>query len=230
MVWLRNSSLNCIKFYCKLWNFRYVWRSVNTNDNYGTIVWKRNLYHTDLIICMTHWKIGHMCRCVGISNKDRDTASWFVNTLCKKASITTNITSVGRKPSFWHHNNVSCTTQFRCKWMKFVKISSKRTYVFMQDKKKSTGILQHYWKLKWWSNLSYQHYYYRIPLLSLVSLSELNIWSNSAADKLATSIFFLRLLNCLMTSFILKGGLRMSLFSLMSFDRFSFVGSVVFFL
>ena len=26
----------------------------NNNNNYFTIVWKLNLYHTDLIICMTH--------------------------------------------------------------------------------------------------------------------------------------------------------------------------------
>ena len=40
---------------------------------------------------------------------------------------------------------------------------------------------------------------------------------------------FLRLLNCLMTSSILKGGLRMSLVSLMSSDRFSLVGLLQFF-
>ena len=62
-----------------------------------------------------------------------------------------------------------------------------------------------------------------------MSLPELNILSNSAADKLTTSILFLRLLNCLMTSSVLKGGLRMSLFSVMSSDRFSFVGLLLFF-
>ena len=45
-----------------------VWWSVNSNYNKGRIVWKRNLYHSDLIICKTQWKIGHMGRCVTISD------------------------------------------------------------------------------------------------------------------------------------------------------------------
>ena len=68
MVRLRSWWQNFIQFYCKLRNFWCVWCSVSTNNNYGTIVWKRNPYHTNLIICMTHWKIGHMCRCVTISD------------------------------------------------------------------------------------------------------------------------------------------------------------------
>ena len=92
---------NFIQFYCELWNLWFVWWSVKTNNNYGTIVWKRNLHHTYLIICMTHWKFGHMGWCVTISNKHRDTTC-FVSTICMKAGVTLNImTSVGREPCLW---------------------------------------------------------------------------------------------------------------------------------
>ena len=70
--------------------------------DYGTIVWKRNPYHTKLIIWMTHWKIGHLCRCVTISHKHRDAATRFLSTVCMKARVSLNITKgVGRKPRFW---------------------------------------------------------------------------------------------------------------------------------
>ena len=68
MVRLRNWWQNFLQFYCKLWNFWFVWWSVNTNNNYATIVWKRNPYHTKLIICMTHWKIWpHVSMCNNLS-------------------------------------------------------------------------------------------------------------------------------------------------------------------
>ena len=88
-------------------------------------------------------------------------------------------------------------------------------------------MLQHYWKLKRWSSLSYKQYYYWILLLSLENLPVCNIWWKSADDKLTTSILFLLLENCLMTSSIFKDGLRMILFSLTSSDIFSFVGFLV---
>ena len=50
---------NCIEFYCKLVKFLFLWWSVNTNNNYGATVLKQNLYDTDLITCMIHWKNGH---------------------------------------------------------------------------------------------------------------------------------------------------------------------------
>ena len=99
---------NFIKFYCKLLHFWFLWLSVNTNNNYGAIVGNRNPSHTKLIICMTHWKIGHMYRCITISDKHRDTAYWFVSTV--SLNITT---SVGKKPRFWQHNNVSDTSATR---------------------------------------------------------------------------------------------------------------------
>ena len=71
MVSLWSSWQNLIKFNCKLGNFWFVWWSVNINNNYGRIAWKRNLHHTCLIICRTHCKIGHMGRCVTISDKHR---------------------------------------------------------------------------------------------------------------------------------------------------------------
>ena len=85
MVRLWSWLQNFIQFYSKLWNLWFVWWSVNTNDNYGTILWERNLHHTYLIICMTHWKFGHMGRCITISNEHRDAASCLVSTICMKA-------------------------------------------------------------------------------------------------------------------------------------------------
>ena len=74
--------------------------------------------------------------------------------------------------------------------MKFVQISSKRTYVFVQDKKNLN--LRSYNIIESWSG----EVFWVINIIiiefrcysSLVSLSEINIWSNSAADKLTTSI------------------------------------------
>ena len=45
----------------------------------------------------------------------------------------------------------------------------------------------------------------------------------SVDDKLTTSILFLLLVRCSMTSYIFKGGLRISMFPLSSSDIFSFV-------
>ena len=73
-----------------------------------------------------------------------------------------------------------------------------------------------------WSNLSYQHYYYWTLLLSLAPLPASNIWSKSVDYKLTTSILFLLLVRCSMTSSIFKGDLRISLFPLSSSDIFSF--------
>ena len=54
-------------------------------------------------------------------------------------------------------------------------------------------------------------------------LPESNIRSKSEDDKLTTSILFLLLVMCSMTSFIIKAGLRISLFPLSSSDIFSFI-------
>ena len=59
-------------------------------------------------------------------------------------------------------------------------------------------------------------------------LPESNILK-SEDDKLTTSIFFLLLVRCSMTSSIFKEGLRISLFPLSSSDIFSFVGFLVYF-
>ena len=106
------------------------------------------------------------------------------------------------------------------------KKKSKTTYVFMHDKKNQHEILQHYWTSKWWSNLSYQHYHCWTLLLSLVPLPASNIWSKSV-DKLTTSILFLLLVRCSITSSIFKGGLRIILLPLSSSDIFSLVGFLV---
>ena len=153
-----------------------------------------------------------MCRCVTISHKHGDAASWFVSTVCMKARVYPNFTtSFGRKPRFWHTTTSAARLNSHANEWNSSKFLPNERIFSCNIKKFQVGILQHYWKLTSWSILSYQHYYYRISLLSLVSLYEINIWSNSAADKLTTSILFYRLLNCLMTSSILKGGLRMSL-------------------
>ena len=58
------------KTYCTDWdaNMRPSERQANALP-----VWLLRV--TNLIICMTQWKIYHMCRCVTISDKHRDTTS-----------------------------------------------------------------------------------------------------------------------------------------------------------
>ena len=138
---------------------------------------------------MTHWKIGHMCRCVTISHRHRDAGSWFVSTVCMKARVSPNITT-----SFGNTTSAARLNSDANEWNSSKFLLNERMFS-CNIKKIELGILQHYWKLKSWSILSYQHYYYRISLLSLVSLSELNIWSNSAADKLTTSLETVKLFN-----------------------------------
>ena len=138
---------------------------------------------------MTHWKIGYMYWCVTISDKHR--ASWFISTVCMKASVSPNIT---RQVLANHVCDNTITSAARLNSDANEWNSSKnffQTNVFFRDRqiKFQLEILHRYWKLKWWSYLSYQHYYFRIPLLSLVSLSEINVWSNSAADKLFDIVF-----------------------------------------
>ena len=186
MVRLGSWWQNLILFYCKLGNFWFVWWSVNTNNNYGTIVWKRNPYHTKLIICMTHCKIGHMCRCVAISHKHRDVASdlsaryvlkpeypWTSRQVLAENHVSDNrITSAARLNSDANQWNSS-------------KFLPNERYVFVQCKKISN--LGAYNIIESWSGEVFWVINiiacYRISLLSSVSLSGLNIWSNSAAGK-----------------------------------------------
>ena len=144
MVRLWSWGQNFIKFYCKLWNLRYVWWSVNTNNNFGTIVWERNLHHIYLIICMTHWKFGHIGWCTTISNEHRDTASCFVSTICMKAGVTLNtMTSVGREPYLWKRNNVlHDLIQMQMNEIRQKKL--KNNVFFLHDKSFQLEILQHY--------------------------------------------------------------------------------------
>ena len=129
--------------------------SVNTNDNYGTIVWNWNLSRTILVICMTHWKICHMGPCVTISNKHSVTASCFVNSICIKAMDMSVITRYPQR----HDNsdtNEWNSTSFFSKW----------TYVFMHDEKIKLDIfITTVLKIEVVNNnLCYQHYYYLILL------------------------------------------------------------------